>query len=89
MIDIEFEILDELYFVQPFDYLQKNTPYTEQEILDTLKIFLQKDWIRIYDETQKEIIFTKNIVFEDNFEKNYKFFYYLATKAGLKAHTTI
>ncbi len=85
MSDEEFDILDELYFVQSFAYIQENTQYKETEIFETLKILLEKDWIKIYDQSHKEILVVDNI----DLAKNYKNFHYLATKAGLKAHTQI
>lgn len=89
MTDIEYDILDELYFLHPFSHLQDNTTYPEKEILETLKQLLQKDWVKIYDENRKEILSLENKIFSLIFDKNYKNYYYLATKTGLKAHTSI
>jgi hypothetical protein len=90
MTDQEFDILDALYFVQSFAYLQENTTYSLAEIKDTLKILLAKDWIRVYDEKVKEILHIEKNNFDMHyFDENCQKLHYLATKAGLMAHNSI
>ncbi|WP_305982137.1 hypothetical protein [Roseivirga thermotolerans] len=81
MTDAEFDVMDELYFVQPYTYLLEELTLKEEELKATLRSLLEKGYIKCF--------FTMNDeVFEDqlNFEKEYKTYYYLATKTGLLAH---
>ena len=81
MTDLEFDILDELYFVTSFHELEKSTDKGEAEILFVLKTLLEKGWIKCFKDVTEEITAT-----EKDFSNNYKNYQYLATKAGLLAH---
>ncbi len=86
MADIEFDILDELYFVETFETLQKNLNFEKNTLKNYLKQLLAKGWIKYFSENQEEIFanMTDFKAFDENFDK----YSYLATKAGLTAHNT-
>ena len=81
MSDLEFDVLDELYFVVHFTELVKATELDESELKPLLIKLYNKGWLRCYSEPDEEL---------DNssvdLEVNYHKYYYLASKEGLKAH---
>lgn len=81
MSDLEFEVLDELYFVTHFRELLKSTGLEDNELKPVLIKLYKKDWIRCFTEPDEEID-QKDIDLEVRF-RNY---YYLASKEGLMAH---
>lgn len=82
MSDLEFDVLDELYFVQPFSYLQDELELNEETLKNTLKLLLSKSWIKCFKTVTDEVL----IIDELDFENHYKKYYYLASKKGLLAH---
>lgn len=81
MTDQEFDVLDELYFVQPFSFLIEELEMEEEELKQVLWSLLQKGYIKCLFNMNDE-------VFEDelNFEVEFKNYFYLASKKGLLAH---
>lgn len=81
MTDQEFDVLDELYFVQPFDYLMDELSMSVKELKLTLNSLLAQGWIKCLYNMNDE-------VFEDelDFENQFREYFYLASKAGLLAH---
>ena len=84
MTDLEFDILDELYFVETFENLQKKLNLDKKILSKCLKQLLENGWIKCFSENREEI-FTDLTHFEEKFDK----YSYLATKAGLKAHNEV
>lgn len=81
MTDIEFDVLDELYFVQPFDYLVDELDVDEPELKETLSVLIDKGWVKCFISMQEE-----ELPHQVKLEEKYKEYFYLATKAGLMAH---
>lgn len=86
MTDLEFDILDELYFVETFENLHKKLNLDKILLKDSLKQLLNVGWIKCFSENREEI-FTDLTNFT-NFEQKFDKYSYLATKAGLTAHNT-
>ncbi|TAF65583.1 MAG: hypothetical protein EAZ55_08470 [Cytophagales bacterium] len=82
MNDTEFDILDELYFLQPFQHLQETLQIEEKILKKNLETLLQKEWVKCFASATEEVLNDQEI----NFETDYKKYYYLATKKGLLAH---
>ena len=81
MTDLEFDILDELYFLQSFDYLMEQLAHDQKVIAATLSDLYRKGWIRCYSSPSDEL------ACEDaDILKEYDKYHYLATKEGLLAH---
>jgi hypothetical protein len=85
MSDLEFDILDELYFVQSFSELQKKLSLDEKELKNGLMILLQKTWIKCFEPNRENVLETETL----NFEENFRSLHYLATKEGLLQHNKI
>jgi len=83
MSEEEFELMDELYFVQSFGYLKEVLNWEDEELLSTLQGLYKKELIKCLSGPDEEIFGPANIP-----EKG-KFYYYLATKKGLMEHNTL
>ena len=83
MSDQEFDILDELYFVTPFEQLQKTLGMAEPDLKTALETLISKGWVKCFHAGSVEIVTN-----EMNFEAEYRNYHYLATKAGLFAHNS-
>ena len=83
MSDLEYDVLDELYFVQSFADLMGPTDLEEKELRPILLKMLNKGWIRCYKTVSEEVSAE-----EVDFELEFRNYYYLASKAGLLAHNS-
>lgn len=83
MSDLEFDVLDELYFIQPYDVLLKATDLEDPELRVVLGRLLNKGWIRCYRSASDEIP-----VDEIDLQVEYMKYLYLASKSGLLAHNS-
>lgn len=82
MDDLEFDILDELYFVQPFQYIKEELVLEEEVLKEALAKLLNKGWVKCLRKASDEVVAYETSLFE----QNYKEYLYLATKEGLLAH---
>jgi hypothetical protein len=83
MSDLEYDVLDELYFVQSFKHLREVLKWNDEVLKDTIEKLLHKEWIRCYVSPTEEL-FGDDI----DFETRYHTYYYLASKSGLFAHNS-
>ncbi|MCG8307154.1 MAG: transporter [Cytophagales bacterium] len=83
MTDIEFDILDELYFLQSYDYLLKTLKLNDNLLKRLLLDLIEKGWVKCYGSPTEE-----EPLESPDFEKDYWNYHYLATKAGLLAHNS-
>jgi DNA-binding MarR family transcriptional regulator len=83
MSDAEFDLLDELYFVQPFSYLQETLAWEDHTLIETLDLLYQEGLIKCLQSPDVERFDQVNIVEEG------RNLYFLATKKGLMAHNAL
>jgi len=83
MSDQEFDLLDELYFVQPYSTLQEALGWEDSQLLDTLTLLVDKGWIKCFSAPDQECFDVIDL------REVGKELLYLATKKGLMAHNTI
>jgi hypothetical protein len=83
MTDDEFDLLDELYFVQPYSYLKDTLGWDDARLLATLKTLQSKSWIKCLFSPDDEVFG------EVDFEKDGTGLFYLATKKGLMEHNAL
>lgn len=83
MSDQEFDLLDELYFVQPYAVLQEALGWDDFQLLDTLTLLIGKGWIKCFSAPDQECFDAIDL------QEVGKELLYLATKKGLIAHNTI
>ena len=82
MTNIEFEILDELYFVISFNELLVQLDFDRELLVNELRKLYQKGWIRIYDGIDKEL--ENHVLLDESFSK----YQFLASKQGLFEHNS-
>lgn len=83
MSDDEFELLDELYFLQSYGFLKTELNWDDERLMFNLQQLAGRGWIKCYKGPDEE-------VFEDpQIFTNGKELYYLATKQGLLKHNMI
>lgn len=80
MTDLEFDVLDELYFVLSYQQLAEACELEEKSLIHTLAVLHQKGWVKILETVDEEA--------KEPLELSTRFhsYYYLATKKGLHAH---
>lgn len=83
MSDEEFDLMDELYFVQSYDYLKETLGWEDEVLIKTLVSLYDQGYIKCLSNPDSEL-FT-----EVNVEEQAKKLHFLATKNGLMAHNTI
>lgn len=81
MTDLEFDVLDELYFLISFAELQGTTGISEIELKSCLQSMWKKGWVRCYKNVS-----TEARPEEINWELQFNNYYYLASKEGLLMH---
>ncbi|MDN3668189.1 hypothetical protein QWY93_02450 [Echinicola jeungdonensis] len=83
MSDEEFDLMDELYFVQSFKGLKETLCWEEAKVLSTLQLLFEKKYIKCLAGPDEDLTGSPDI------PKNGKQYYFLATKKGLMAHNTL
>lgn len=83
MTDDEFDVLDELYFVESFGQLVSLTAKAESDLTAILKSLFEKGWIKVLAGVDDEV--PPEQVDWDGAVHTYHF---LATKNGLLAHNS-
>ncbi len=83
MTDSEFDLMDELYFVQPFEYLRETLKWEDEFILQTLQSLYSQGYIKCLEMPDEER-FDEVDVFREG-----KKLFFLATKKGLIAHNSL
>lgn len=81
MTELEYDVLDELYFVVSFSDLRNTVDLETDELKNVLQTLLRRGWIKCLSSRTDEISAS-----ELNFERRYQDYFYLATKAGLLSH---
>lgn len=83
MTELEFDIIDEMYFLISFDRLQQEVGLEAVLLADQLASLHAKGWIRIL--TGEEDVPPATLA---NFKEEFRNYNYLASKAGLLAHNS-
>jgi hypothetical protein len=81
MTDLEYDVLDELYFVIHFEDLLKQTQLDETILKKTLQSLCEKNWVRCFVDLAEEVP-----AHWSKIEAQCDQYFYLATKEGLMAH---
>jgi hypothetical protein len=83
MSDTEFDLLDELYFVQTYDFIKESLKWEDDLLLETLNSLYQSGMIKCLSAPDTER-FDQVDLFKEG-----KNLFYLATKKGLMAHNSL
>lgn len=81
MTDLEYDVLDELYFVVPFSHLEQELNIEAGELKNVLQALLKKEWIKCFMNASEEVP-----PHEVDISNHYTDYLYLASKKGLLAH---
>lgn len=84
MTDLEYDVIDELYFVTEFLELAQKLSLSREALGSVLRVLVEKGWVKCLRGVSEEISFD-----EEDFLQNFSNYFYLATKAGLLAHNSI
>lgn len=84
--DIEYDILNAVYFVEPFENILAECKHPANIVADVLKQLIQKKYIvpMRFDEATQEYV--RSFIYDSD---NMYAYSYLATKDGLIAHNTL
>ena len=83
MNDIEYDIIDELYFVTPYSALEEQLDYSENDLKVNLLQLVKRGLVRVYEAMDEESEIEKI-----DLSNNFKSYCYLASKKGLFEHNT-
>lgn len=84
MTELEYEIIDELYFVTSYHDIGTTLILSDEELCSSLKDLLIRGYIKpYYPDPDTEIPFD-----EAHYSKHCQEYYFLATKAGLIVHNS-
>jgi hypothetical protein len=81
--DVQFRILDAVYFVEPLSHILEDVGGPASIVLDELRQMIDKGWIQVmeYDAARRDYVRTP-FYDSDHLEE----YHFLATKAGLLKH---
>lgn len=81
--EVEFEILNVLYFVEPFDKILEEVPHAANIVADSLKTLIHKKLVVAmkWDDSVQD--YKRSFIYDSD---NMRAYSYLATKEGLMAH---
>jgi len=83
--EIEFQILDAVYFVEPFANIVAECDAPEKIVADVLKQLIHKKYVVAMRFDEKENEYVRSFIYDTD---NMHAYAYLATKEGLLAHNT-
>ncbi len=83
MSDEEFDLIDELYFVQRYDFIKESLGWEDKKLLITLNSLYRSGMIKCLTSPDTERFDVVDISAEG------KNLFYLATKKGLMAHNSL
>jgi DNA-binding MarR family transcriptional regulator len=83
MSDLEFEVLDQLYFVIGLEELSKEMQMSQEELWSVLRRMIDKGWVKVMQSQSDEELELSQIS-----EIALSQYVFLATKKGLLAHNS-
>ena len=78
--DIQFRILDSLYFVEPFEKIVEESGQSTYVVADELKTLISRGWVQVMEFDKESGDFVKTIFYDSD---NMHDFHFLATKEGM------
>lgn len=83
--DIEWEILNAIYFVEPFENILAEVNATKAIVADCLKQLIHRKYVVALVWDDEKLDYVKTYMYDSDNMYNY---HYLATKDGLLAHNS-
>ncbi len=81
--EIDYDILNSIYFVEPFENILEEVKYPPKVVADCLKSLISKKYVvaMLWDEEKQD--YKRSFMYDSD---NMFLYSYLATKEGLMAH---
>ena len=83
--DVEYEVLDVLYFVESYEKILEEVNYPPNIVTDVLKMLIRRRLVVAMDWNEDKKEYVKSFMYDSDHMDT---FHYLATKEGLMAHTS-
>lgn len=83
LTDLQFDILDSIYFVEPLENILAEVDSPRPVVLDELKNMIDKGWVQVMGYNEEEGDYVRTNIFDSDNMHEYRF---LATKEGLLRH---
>lgn len=83
MTDAEFDLIDELYFVQPYEHIRETLKWEDELLLQTMKSLYSQGYVKCLQTPDHERFDEVDVL------KDGKGLFFLATKKGLMAHNSL
>jgi hypothetical protein len=83
LTDLQFDILDAIYFVEPYENILTDIEQTEPIIRDELRTMIDKGWVNVMIFNEEKGDYEKSRIYDTDNMQNYA---YLASKDGLLKH---
>ncbi|MEM6263575.1 MAG: hypothetical protein AAGI38_13770 [Bacteroidota bacterium] len=81
--EVQFQILDSVYFVEPFDNILQEVDHPMPVVRDELRTMIDKGWIQVMEFVEERGDYRRTPIFDTDNMQDYA---YLATKEGLLRH---
>lgn len=81
--DVQFQILDSVYFVESFQNILEESGEPVPVVVDELRTMIDRGWLQVMTFDEGKGDFVRTAIFDTDHLENYHF---LATKAGLLKH---
>ena len=81
--DIQFDILDSVYFVESFANILEEVGVSIPVLVDELRTLIDKGWIQVMQYEEDKGDYMRTAIFDTDHLENYSF---LATREGLMKH---
>ncbi len=83
--DIEYDILNAIYFVESFEHIVEECPAPPAVIADVLKQLIHKKYVTPMRWDEEKTEYVRSFIYDTD---NMNAYHYLATKEGLLAHNS-
>ena len=81
--DLQFDILDALYFVEPFANILEEVNASRPILIDELRTMIDRGWIQVMEFDKEQGDYYRSTIFDTDRLESY---FFLATKKGLLKH---
>lgn len=81
--DLQFQILDSLYFVESFAHVLDEAGAPRPVVIDELRTMIDRGWIQVMQFEPERGDYVRTAIFDTDHMQTY---HYLATKEGLLKH---
>ena len=81
--DLQFDILDALYFVEPFANILEEVHTSRPILIDELRTMIDRGWIQVMEFDKEQGDYYRSTIFDTD---RLELYFFLATKEGLLKH---